>query len=366
MYLFALVAIVSACTLPVVFAGTAVYNPYAGIDDGLRLSPPLSLGLANFTQSAYLLLDVLVVVGASKLPADSSATRKGYLLAFYLLAGIIFIQFLCSRLGVAFPYALIQNHGGYNLQVGESGNWTSRLPGTFTESSGAGLALVTFTAGFLAEKMKRGGSVIPIVIGIFALLLVRSTSALAAIGVVFAGLILTNPVFRFPFYIKMRVLKRNILLLALLALGCGVAILSPLRDSIRSVTTEKGETASFINRMAADLFALHLFISTHGLGVGMGSNRPSSLVPSLLSTVGIAGFVVFAVMAFLLLKNASGENSWLRWGGFALLMTMCFGGPDFAGPWLWVIFAVAVYFGCRSSADAPQVEEPDELSHSYG
>jgi hypothetical protein len=366
MYSFAVIGILSAFILPVIFSGTAVYNPYAGIDEGLLLSPPLHLGLANFTQSAYLLLDVLVVLGASRLPSSSWFSRKAYLLSFYVLTGIIFVQFLCSSLGVAFPYFLIQNHGGYGLQPESVGDWATRFPGTFSESSGAGLVLITFTAGFLAEKMKYGRSLIPIVIGVLALLLVRSTSALAALALVFAGLLIANSAFRFPFYIKVRMFKRNVALLAIAILGCAVAIFSPLRDSIISATAGKQETSSYINRMASDAYALHLFIITHGLGVGMGSNRPSSLITSLLSTVGILGFVVFMGMVFCLLKNATGENTWIRWAGFALIVTMSFGGPDMTMPWLWILLAFAVYLGRDSGNRSEQQQEINEISHSYG
>lgn len=365
MYIFAAVAVLSAVILPIVFAGTAVYNPYAGIDDGLLLSPPLRLGLANFTQSVYLLIDVGVVVGASRL-AKSGLIRRAYLLTFYLAAGIIFVQFLCSRLGIPFPYALLQNHGGYSVQTAEGGDWASRLPGTFSESSQAGLVLATFTAGFLAEKMARGKALTQTLMGVLALLLVRSTSSLAALALVFLGLLAANPVFRFPFYLRMRVLKRNAALVAVVALGAAAALLTPLRTSILGVTAGKEETSSFINRMAADAYAFHILAVSHGLGVGLGSNRPSSLIPSLLSTVGVAGLVIFAVMVFRLLGNASGEDSWIRWAGFALIVTMCSGIPDVTAPWLWVVLALAVYGRRKRATGERQPVREAEPVHSFG
>lgn len=366
MILFAVVAMLSAAILPSVFAGMAVYNPYAGIDNGLQLSPPLQPSLANLTQSVYLLVDILLVIGVGGAAFRTHLPRKAYLFSFYFLAGIIFVQFLCSSLGLPFPYSVIQNHGGYSLQTVQAGTLASRMPGTFAESSQAGMVLTTFTAGFLAEKLTTGKGAIKVLIGVLAILLVRSTLSLVGLAVVFACLLISNPAFRFPYFVKLRILKRNSMLLLLAGLGCAVAFLSPLRTSILSMTAGKQESSSFINRMAADVYALQLFVRTNGLGVGMGSNRPSSLLTSLLSTVGIAGFVIFAIMVIALLKNAKGRDSWVRWAGFALILSMCFGIPDFIAPWLWVFLAFAVYVGKPSNAVQATARETNEVSTVCG
>jgi hypothetical protein len=90
---------------------------------------------------------------------------------------------------------------------------------------------------------------------------------------------------------------------------------------------------------------MELFSVTKGIGVGMGSNRPSSLITSLLSTVGLAGFAVFLLAYSGLLANSTRENSWLRWVGCALFLDMALGGPDYTMPWVWVILAFAVQMG---------------------
>jgi uncharacterized membrane protein YbaN (DUF454 family) len=345
MILFAVIGIASAFILPVVFAGTPVYDPYVGIDDGLFIRPPLQLGLANLTQSVYLLLDVLVVVGASRNVNGVNFTLRAYKLAFYLVAGTVILQFLFSVFGVEFPYYLLQTHGGYSLQGVQTGEWSSRYPGTFTESSGAGLVLASFTAGFLAERMKFGRSLLPCLTGLFAIFLVRSTSSMAAVGLTFLGLLIAHPVFRFPYHLNAIYLKRSILLIVAGAAALALVAFSPLRDSLISATLEKGESSSFVNRLASDQYAMELFSVTKGIGVGMGSNRPSSLITSLLSTVGLAGFAVFLLAYSGLLANSTRENSWLRWVGCALFLDMALGGPDYTMPWVWVILAFAVQMG---------------------
>lgn len=357
MTLFGVIGIASALILPVVFAGIPVYDPYIGIDDGLFVRPPLHLGLSNLTQSVYLLLEVLVVVGAAQTVRNGNFSRKAYRLAFYLLAGIVMLQFLFSVVGADFPYYLLQTHGGYSMQNVQTGEWSSRFPGTFTESSGAGLVLTAFTAGFLAERMKFGRSLFPALAGLVAIFLVRSTASLAAIGLIFAGLLVAHPVFRFPFHINIINLRRSALLIVIGAAAIALVAFSPLRDSLITQTLEKGDSSSFVNRLASDQYALQLFSATKGIGVGMGSNRPSSLITSLLSTVGLAGFVVFLLACSKLLANGARENSWLRWVGGALFLNMAFGGPDYTMPWIWVVLAFTVQMGRLSDTKLRALEQ---------
>jgi len=125
-------------------------------------------------------------------------------------------------------------------------------------------------------------------------------------------------------------------------------IFSPLRDSLIEMTLQKQESGSFINRLAADAYALNLFVMTKGIGVGMGSNRPSSLITSLLSTVGLLGLIVFLLAYFKLLSNAARNHPELLWAGLAFFLCLATSGPDYDQPWIWVLLAFAVQMGYRS------------------
>lgn len=343
--LFLTVAILSALVLPHIFAGIPVYDPYVGVDDGLLIRPPLHPSLANLTQSVYLLMDAMVLFSAAASAQVGAFSEKAYRFAFQLLAGIVVLQFVCAMVGIHFPYELLQTHGGYSVQTAEVGDLSSRYPGTFTESSQAGFALVTFASGFIAERIQYGKSMVPLMISLFALVLIRSTTAFAAFAVVFFLLLITNRAFRFPYYLNVAIFKRTILLVALGAIAVSAAILSPLRSSIEDVTVNKSETGSYVHRLASDAYALQLAVETKGLGVGMGSNRPSSLLTSLLSTVGIAGFILFAGMFFQITRNAKGERRWLQWACLGLIVDMAIGVPDYTAPWLWVVLALTVQAG---------------------
>jgi hypothetical protein len=108
------------------------------------------------------------------------------------------------------------------------------------------------------------------------------------------------------------------------------------------LTVNKQEGGSFIDRTAADTYALTLFVKTNFMGVGMGSNRPSSLIPSLLSTVGALGLVGFLVAYFKLLSNADPNHPELKWAGLAFFICLAASAPDYDAPWIWVFLAFVV------------------------
>jgi hypothetical protein len=119
------------------------------------------------------------------------------------------------------------------------------------------------------------------------------------------------------------------------------------RETLMTLTVSKGGSSSFLNRTAADLYALQLLPQTHWLGVGLGSNRASSLFTTLLSNVGIPGFLAFSVFYVRVFANLSKERSWLKWGAFALLLNMLLGVADVTMPMLWIPTLLAILFSSR-------------------
>jgi len=112
-------------------------------------------------------------------------------------------------------------------------------------------------------------------------------------------------------------------------------------------TTEKNQTLSYVHRLAADYFALQLTGATYGLGVGLGSNRPSSFATCLLSEVGIIGAILFLIAAIQISRNAQGTDIALRWSLFGILFCKCLGGPDITDPQMWIMLALATNCASR-------------------
>jgi hypothetical protein len=122
-------------------------------------------------------------------------------------------------------------------------------------------------------------------------------------------------------------------------------VVSPsYREALIGLTVSKGETGSFANRTASDLYGLQLFAQTYGLGLGLGSNRVSSLLTTLLSCVGLLGTLAFGMFYFKLFANLPDEYAWLKWAAFALLLNMCLDISDVTIPILWIPIFLAIQF----------------------
>jgi hypothetical protein len=348
--LFGAIGAISAVTLPFIFHGIPISDPKIAEDELLFVHPPLQFGLSNLAQACYLLVNVGVVFAAGNLEQRPAKLGRAFWFTAYFLSALVFLQFICQTLGLPFPYSILQTNPGYAMAEVESGSVASRVVGTFTESSGAGLVLAALAGGVLARLLEGKSRAITIVIALTALAMVRSSSAIAAVAITAIILVLSRPVFRFPWYVRLNRLKNLLWLVVLGAAAVLVIVASPLRDSILAQTVDKSDTVSFIARTTRDLFSLQLALDTHGLGVGLGSNRPSSLLASLVSNVGVLGLVVFLVMYIRILMNPQGENAWVRWASLALFIDMVLADPDINTPFFWVVLALAV----RLRSGAPQ------------
>ena len=111
------------------------------------------------------------------------------------------------------------------------------------------------------------------------------------------------------------------------------------------MTADKAEGMSFASRLVADLGSFVLFENTYGLGVGLGSSRPSSLIMTLISTVGIVGTTLFAMVLYRIVKlfpgrRASSVLQMSFWSLIGLLVAQATGVPDINRPALWALLIV--------------------------
>lgn len=346
---FGAIGVISAIVYPVVFAGIPIYDSKIGIDDGLFNRPPLTLGLNNFAQAVFLLWHIATAFALLVLKFSESKTRKALIFAFYLVVGVLLAQFSFQLVGISFPYRLILNNPGYAVWAeGEAVSGT-RNPGTFSEPSIAGAFLVFYGLWFLTDYLMGKGKVLRGMVLLIALGLVASSGSLLTICICVPLLLIRFSPFRFPWYINVRKAKRVswILLAAVVPILLAVVLSAGYREILLSLTVSKGGSSSFINRTAADLYALQLLIRSYGIGVGLGSNRASSLLTTLLSNVGIVGVLSFLVFYFRLFRGLAERYQWLAWGSFALLLNMCIGVADVTMPLLWIPILTAVQLNAR-------------------
>jgi hypothetical protein len=352
---FVIVSVISAISLPFLFRGTLVFDPRVSVDENFLSPAPLSPQLTNLVQCVFLALNVLVVIAATRLVAATDSAHKIFMRGAYIVISIVLLQSLFFWLGLPFPIKLLNNNPGYALA-----NITSRSlrpNGSFTEPSMAGAVLAAYVAAFLWKYFEGKENILRAGIAGVACLLVASTSSLIAIFVVLAVLVISNPVVRLPWFIRVGRLKRLSVFFVSAALLTLLLLIPAFRTVILSQTLEKSGSDSALVRFGADAFAFSLVLQTHGLGVGLGSNRPSSFLASLLSQVGVAGFVLFACAAWATLWRLPKEDRWIGMAAMGLLLSMAFGLPDLSFPFLWVLFALAAQ---SKSAEAERVQIPGE------
>jgi hypothetical protein len=153
---------------------------------------------------------------------------------------------------------------------------------------------------------------------------------------------------------------------AVIWIGLMVFVGSPeVRDLINVVLLQKSDGDSFRVRLESDLQGFEILWHTYGLGVGLGSNRPSSFLTFLLSNLGVLGFLLFVMflvtLTRLALHNISrlkqdGMNNWVVagvWGLWATIVAKIIAQPDlsFSPMWVWIFF-----LACLCHADTGLIQ----------
>jgi hypothetical protein len=339
------VAIIATLVFPVVFAGTPVYDPKLGIDEGILVRPPLRFGLANVAQAVFVFLHIATAYAILGIRNSAVTTRKFYIFAFYFSLAFIFAQSFTSLTGLPYPDSVLRNNPGYGIV--ETGLFRGvRCPGTFSEPSIAGAFIAMYCIGFVSEYLAGKGGAFRVILSLLAIGLITSSGALLSLPICLLLLAFRYSPLRFPWYIKTRQAKRVAWISFLLVAPVVVALLvsSTYRETLIGFTVSKGETGSFVNRTASDLYGLQLFMQTYGFGLGLGSNRVSSLITTLLSCIGWLGTFAFGMFYFKLFANLSEEYTWLKWAAFALILNMCIDISDVTFPVLWIPILIAIQF----------------------
>ena len=363
---FGAVAIVSTLAFPFVFGGTPIYEPKLGIDEPTR--PPLHFGLNNVAQALFVTWHIATAYAVLWIRFSARTTRRAYIFAFYFALLFIFAQSFCSLTGLPYPDSVIRNNPGYGITDLSLIYHGVRCPGTFTEPSIAGAFVAMYCIGFLAEYLTGKGRAFRVILSLVAIGLITSSGALLSLPLCLFALAIRYSPFRFPWYIKIRQAKRVAWISFLLVAPVVFALVfsSDYRATLIGFTVAKGETGSFANRTASDLYGLQLFVETHGLGLGLGSSRSSSLVSTLLSCVGLLGTLAFGMFYFRLFANLPEEYVWLRWAAYALILNMCIDISDVTFPILWIPILLAIQFNQGTRVSHQELNYKDRTQFLEG
>ncbi len=338
---------VSAMVMPRIFSGMEVYVPREGLDyNGLG---PLRWTMSNLAQTLYLTLNVSAVLYA--LQTSDSADRavrlwKALRWATFVVVGAGLLQRVAPSV---YPYWLFNNNLVYYQGFDQDIDGLRRTTATFGEPSSAGSFLAAIGSGLVASYLSGRRGLQPlaaILLVLVALLSTTATTGYAGFAVmVFVLLVYFNPLKKAS---RASVATGWGVILVVFCIGATVLVVNPgLFQAASAMTVEKMEGDSFAQRVFADIYALILFKGTWGLGVGLGSNRPSSLVTALLSTIGAIGTGLFAITLYRLCKLFPGRSAPSAvqvtfWALLGLLVADAIGVPDLNRPALWGLFVVVV------------------------
>ena len=369
--LFTLFVNVWSYIAPNVFAGYPVFPPYLGLDYNAAHGPfPLEFSIYNIGISGYILLYFLVLVYI----ASINWNKKDVNVAAYALGISIFIVFatnisqLISLFG--FPditkyfYTATTRKFNYSL----IGNFLPipRIQATFFEPSMFAPFIVGVYSYFLYNLLNKINvrNVIFTNMTLFFIILSASTTAyLSAVVITFFVLINSN----FMKLTKSKVIlsKQRMANLFLAAIFISIPITIGIMTTIgfnkliyilEEYLFKKTETLSYFSRTTADLHGIGLFFKTYGLGVGLGSNRPSSLLPYLLSQLGIIGTFLFVVFMFKIIfycyKSLKDTKYFgLFFANISTIISMLIAYSDLTNPTLWqfIYLGILISLGVSKS-----------------
>jgi len=338
----------SAFILPHVFAGTLVAVPRAQEEE----FAPVQWTLSNLAQAGYLTLNVGALLYAVHTIRTHRQTEQLMNAFYWALVVVVFIgigQFLFDTIGADFPYEWFNNNPAYAQGIDQQLGAVHRVNSTFTEPSTAGSYLAAVTCGLMAGFFSGKRSLFYF-LGLLGatLVLFLTTSSTGFVSLV-GGLCLLMLYFRLHRRHKetRKHSGRGWLVLFSIAIAVGVVLwlVPDLPTVILAMTIEKGESYSLWFRLAEELHSLGVFLSTYGLGVGLGSSRSSGLLPTMLSSVGLVGTALFGYVLYRMIKWFLGSSAPIPlrivfWSLVTLTIGEIVAVPDLNRPVMWTLLAM--------------------------
>jgi hypothetical protein len=301
------VSALGASVLPIFFEGMPVnlLVELFGIDS----LAPLRISISNVVQPLNLLAHILVLLFMLQAVQRQSGPRgitAGAVGALVLVLGIGFYEQWAQLNGSASLTKLLANNQGYSqAPIAEKMMWY-RIGLPFSEPSYASTYLAANTVGLWAVTLLGRGwwwawfAALISTLGLFNSL---GSTGLAAAGVAMAVLC---------FWVIGQALRRCTdrgRRLRAAVMGAVLVLLGTWGVELYNQSSIKPNVGALIDHYIVDKVkqqdgvrelsnkrALEIVQETYGLGVGMGSNRASSFMASLISNTGVLGALLFCSM----------------------------------------------------------------------
>jgi hypothetical protein len=354
-----------------------------------NLARPFHLDRENFTQLFYLFENTCVVYVIAHQGARLAFQKflrdwdHAIVCAICFAAAISIWQFLSFYAGIYFPDDFFYSNAGYNRADSQEMAGLLRVNGPFEEPAALGYH---FT-GFLMFSWLRyrvfptAFSVGLITACIFCMLV--STSTTAYFGGFLFGCVALFDIASQRLHLLTKDFKLSsgqIATIAVIVVSVvgGAYVVAANWDAIKLILKlaifQKSDSTSFQERSGADDMAMNIIVQTYGIGLGLGSHKPNSLLLALLSNTGVIGTVVFGFWIFTLLRPRWGAASaqtlaWLKrvlapfqWGVIGLVLISVFSNPNLSTMDFWIqmagVFALLVSLHRSLATVRPEVRLP--------
>lgn len=383
---YVVIALAGALLLPHIFEGTPVnlLIERHGMD---RAPVPLTFTLANAVQAVNLCVHAAVLLFLLQAAArnDWRASRMMWALALAaaLMLGIGVYERLAPLSGWPSAVKFWMNNPGYVQYHGAKIAGFLRMSAPMSESSYASAFLAALMAGLFATMFfgrRRIASHWAAMSTSALLLAVGLVNTLGTTGWVAAAIVclaialwLGASAIRGPSgsLLRPRALALWVTLVLIALSFAWVWKASPAAPQVAKVMDNlllkklDGGSAKIRNR--SNDHALQIVKDTHGLGVGLGSNRASSFFASLVSNTGVAGALLFVAMLVSLLwryARAPVLSDSQRFVAVSLVtatLAMGIAIPDLNLPVYWIFIFMAFLF-CPPKARTDTVLD----AHAHG
>lgn len=340
-------AIVVTAIGPWVFSGIPVLTPGKGVDAQVHAPSALEYSIGNASQVVYL----LAACAAARFLWRTGTAPVALLTAAWTGSALSALRGGLRTVGLDRTGWLFDT-----LPVDYSSDGDTRLRGVFAEPSelaAFSLAIMAFAAVSTARapdapRRTRSGALFALAAG--DLLASASGTAVAA-GCVVAATLVTSFAARFVASGGRHagVVALTFLTVGFTAVGAGPQLVEP----VVRIVEEKVGSQSFDSRTAADEIGLRVFGETMGLGAGLGSDRSSSFLVTLLATTGAVGAATFAAAVLSLLYRSARAPTATPVAAalLGLVVAKAVSAPDLATPLLWVLLAVSIHHVARREGD---------------
>jgi len=157
------------------------------------------------------------------------------------------------------------------------------------------------------------------------------------------------------------------------ALGAAALFIPDFHQLLSDILWYKSQSHSGQERHSTILVALDVAMQSFGLGVGLGSNRPSGMLFYIVSNIGIPGSILIVglisatrrvVVRTMRAPDTSAKiRAYARSAAWALAMycvAMCISGADISSPHLWILWSLVVGFA-RYALEGPRAIPTPEL-----